>query len=63
VIATKPALYTVSRMVNWYNDPMSYTTVDVVMTANLLAAVPPVLFYLLFQRYVMKGITMTGLKG
>ena len=41
VVAPKPELYTVSQMVGLFNAPFSHTTVDVVMTANLLAALPP----------------------
>lgn len=63
VIATKPEIYTVSQMVNWYNAPMSYTTVDIVMAANLLAAVLPLLFYFIFQRFVIEAVTQSGIKG
>jgi multiple sugar transport system permease protein len=63
VVATKSNMFTVSQMINWYNDPMSYTTVNVVMTANLLAAVLPLVFYVIFQRQIIQGISTTGLKG
>ncbi len=43
--------------------PLSHQTVDVVMTANLLAAVPPLLFFLIFQRKIVEGIAMSGTKG
>jgi len=37
--------------------------VDTVMTANLLAAVPPLIFFLIFQRQIVQGIAMSGSKG
>jgi multiple sugar transport system permease protein len=63
VIATKADSYTVSQIVNTFNDPMSYTTVNVVMTANFLAALLPLIFYVFFQRQIIEGSTMSGLKG
>jgi multiple sugar transport system permease protein len=63
VIATKADFYTVSQIVNTFNDPMSYTTVNVVMTANFLAALLPLIFYVFFQRQIIEGSTMSGLKA
>jgi multiple sugar transport system permease protein len=33
------------------------------MTANLLAAIPPLLFFLIFQRKIVEGVAMSGTKG
>jgi len=63
VVAPKPALYTVSQIVGLFNAPFSHTTVDVVMTANLLAVLPPLAFFLIFQRKIVEGIAMSGTKG
>jgi len=63
VVAPKPELYTVSQMVGLFNAPFSHTTVDVVMTANLLAALPPLIFFLVFQRKIVEGIATSGTKG
>jgi multiple sugar transport system permease protein len=63
VIAPKPELYTVSQIVGLFNAPFSHTTVDVVMTANLLAALPPLIFFLIFQRRIVEGVVMSGSKG
>lgn len=40
-------------------------TVDYVkpMTANMIAAVPVILIYILFERQIVEGITMSGVKG
>jgi len=63
VVAPKPQIYTVSQVVGLFNAPFSHVTVDVVMTANLLAALPPLIFFLVFQRKIVEGIAMAGAKG
>jgi multiple sugar transport system permease protein len=63
IIGTRPDYYTVGQVVGLFNSPLSHQTVDVVMTANLLAAVPPLLFFLIFQRKIVEGIAMSGTKG
>lgn len=63
VISQKPELFTVSQVVSLFNAPLSHTTVDVVMTANLLAAIPPLVFFLIFQRQIVEGIASSGTKG
>ncbi|SKA27217.1 carbohydrate ABC transporter permease [Consotaella salsifontis] len=63
IVGTRPEMYTVGQVVGLFNAPLSHQTVDVVMTANLLAAVPPLLFFLIFQRKIVEGIAMSGTKG
>jgi multiple sugar transport system permease protein len=47
---------------NMFN-PQFYVDPRVRFAAMLLALIPPVLIYLLFQRYVIKGVSMSGVKG
>lgn len=63
IVAPNPELYTVGQVVGLFNSPYSHQTVDVVMTANLLAALPPLVFFLIFQRKIVEGIAMSGTKG
>lgn len=63
VIAKNNEIITVSQMINWYNDPNSFMTVNLMMTAFLLAAVLPIIVYVIFQRQIIQGISITGLKG
>lgn len=63
VVSAKQDMYTVSQVINLFNSPFSHTTVDVVMTANLLAAVPPIIFLIIFQRKIIEGVQMSGTKG
>ncbi|WP_041527378.1 carbohydrate ABC transporter permease [Paracoccus aminophilus] len=63
IVAPKPDVFTVGQVVGLFNAPFSHQTVDVVMTANLLAALPPLIFFLIFQRKIVEGIAMSGSKG
>lgn len=63
IVAPSPTMYTVGQVVGLFNAPYSHTTVDIVMTANLLAAVPPLIFFLIFQRQIVEGIAHSGTKG
>lgn len=63
IVAPKPEIYTVGQVVGLFNAPFSHQTVDVVMTANLLAVLPPLIFFLIFQRKIVEGIAMSGSKG
>lgn len=63
VIASSQKAYTISQVVGLYNSPMTYTTVNVIMATNLLATLPTILFYFFFQRFILEGIAMTGIKG
>ncbi|WP_052600626.1 carbohydrate ABC transporter permease [Microvirga lotononidis] len=63
IVAPNPTMYTVGQVVGLFNAPYSHTTVDIAMTANLLAAVPPLIFFLIFQRQIVEGIASSGSKG
>lgn len=55
----KPISVTISNMLspNFWVDPR------VKIAAMLIAMLPPLAIYLIFQRYVIEGITMSGVKG
>lgn len=63
VIATSEKTFTVSQMINRYNGQFTRATINTIMTVNLLAAVLPLLFFIIFQSKIIKGISMSGLKG
>jgi multiple sugar transport system permease protein len=44
-------------------SPMFYTDPRVKIAALLLSAAPPLTIYIFFQRYVISGISMSGIKG
>lgn len=63
VVATKAAWYPVSLAVAQFIGPQSWMTIETIMTAAFLAAVPPVIFYIALQRFIVEGVALTGLKG
>jgi multiple sugar transport system permease protein len=63
VISNKPDWYTVSITVSQFFAPSSHATIEVVMSAAFLAAMPPIVFYVFLQRYIIQGIALTGLKA
>jgi multiple sugar transport system permease protein len=63
VIATSEKTFTVSQMINRYNANFSRASINTIMTANLLAAVLPLLFFMFFQNKIIKGVSMSGIKG
>jgi multiple sugar transport system permease protein len=63
VVAKNNDIITVSQMINWYNDPNSFMTVNLMMTAFFLAAIIPIIIYIFFSRQIIQGISTTGIKG
>jgi multiple sugar transport system permease protein len=63
VVATKPDWYPMSLTVASFFGAQSYHTVNEVMAAALISAVPPILLYVFLQRYIVEGIALSGLKG
>jgi multiple sugar transport system permease protein len=63
VVNTRAEWYTVSLAVSKYLATQSWTPPEIILTAAFLAALPPVLFYIIFQRFIVEGIALTGLKG
>jgi multiple sugar transport system permease protein len=55
----QPMSVTIANMLS----PMFYTDPRVKIGAMLLSAIPPLTIYLFFQRYVINGIAMSGVKG
>jgi ABC-type glycerol-3-phosphate transport system permease component len=55
----RPMSVTIANLLS----PQFYIDPRVKIAAMLLSAVPPLLIYLFFQRYVISGITMSGVKG
>jgi multiple sugar transport system permease protein len=63
VITTKPEWYTISVTMAQFFGFQTYTTIDIVMASALLAAFPPLIFYIFLQRYIIEGIAVAGVKG
>ena len=63
VVNSKAQWYTVSLAVSKYLSTQSWSPPEITMTASFLAALPPVIFYVVLQRFIVQGIALTGLKG
>jgi multiple sugar transport system permease protein len=63
VVSQKETAYTISQIVNALNSVQSFNTIDIIMTANLMALVPSFIFYFILQRYIIQGVVRSGLKG
>ena len=62
IIITSPDLYTVPLGLTLY-VVRNRTAWDIVMAGSVLATLPMILMFVLFQRHIIKGITLGGLKG
>jgi multiple sugar transport system permease protein len=57
-----PEHYTLPLMLRQYVDQTSVSDYGGQMAAAMLALVPVMLFFILFQRYIVEGVSTTGLK-
>lgn len=55
-------LYPVSLALKLFADPDSVTNWGAMFAMSLLSLVPPFILFLIFQKYVVEGISTTGLK-
>lgn len=63
VYLNKPELYTVSVALRTFSDPGSVTNWGGVFAMLTVSLVPVILIFIFFQRYIVEGISTTGLKG
>lgn len=59
----KPAYYTVSLALRMFSDPMTATDWGAVFAMGTLSLIPIIIVFILFQKYLVEGISTTGLKG
>ena len=56
--------YTYPIMVKLYSFQLiSSVPQSVILSALFIACLPPIILFILFQKQIMRGITLTGLKG
>lgn len=56
-------MYTVMVKIFTMGGSGSNYTIDLQMIALTFAIVPPAIFFLFFQPYIMQGFTLSGIKG
>jgi len=59
----KPRMYTVSVALKLFADPYTVTDWGAMFAMSLLSLVPVFLIFLFLQKYIVEGISTTGLKG
>ncbi|MDY3285698.1 MAG: carbohydrate ABC transporter permease, partial [Eubacteriales bacterium] len=58
-----PSKYTVSIALKCFADPNSVTNWGAMFAMSTLSLIPCFVIFLCFQRYLVDGISTTGLKG
>ena len=59
----KPTLYTVSLALRMFSDPFTSTDWGAIFAMSTLSLVPIFIVFIIFQKYLIRGISTTGLKG
>ena len=55
--------FTIPLALNMYLDPNSYNNYGGLFAMSVLSLLPVVVFFIIFQRYLVDGIAMDGIKG
>lgn len=63
VYLNRPRLYTVSVALRLFADPTSVSNWGAMFAMATLSVIPVIVVFLLLQRYIVEGISSTGLKG
>ncbi len=63
IYLNEPQLYTVSLAIRSFSDPSSTTDWGAIFAMSSLSLVPVFVIFIAFQRYLVEGISTTGLKG
>lgn len=59
----KPKLYTVSLALRMFADPVTGTDWGAIFAMGTLSLIPILIVFIFFQKYLVEGISTTGLKG
>lgn len=59
----KTRLYTVSLALRMFSDPATSTDWGAIFAIGTLSLLPILIVFILFQRYLVEGISTTGIKG
>jgi len=63
IYLTNPRLYTVSLALRSFSDASGVTNWGAIFAMMLLSLIPALLLFVFFQRYIVEGISTTGMKG
>ena len=62
IVTNDPALYTLPVGLTTFSDEQQVEW-ELIMTGAALATIPTLIVFLIFQRYIIRGVVMAGLKG
>jgi multiple sugar transport system permease protein len=63
IYLNKPRMYPVSLALKFFSDPQQKTDWGAMFAMSILSLVPVFAVFLAFQKYIVEGISTTGLKG
>lgn len=63
IFMSDPKKYTLSLALNMYLDPNSYNNYGGMFAMSVLSLLPILIFFIIFQKYLVDGIAMDGIKG
>ena len=63
IYLNSPKKYTLSVALRLFSDPNSSTDWGAMFAMGVLSLAPPVLLFFFFQKYIVEGISTSGLKG
>jgi multiple sugar transport system permease protein len=63
IYLNSPRLYTVSVALRSFSDPSGNTDWGAIFAMSFLSLIPVLIVFFLFQKYIVEGISTTGMKG
>lgn len=63
IYLNNPKLYTLSMALRTFADPSGQTDWGAIFAMSSLSLVPVFVIFILFQKYIVEGISTSGLKG
>ncbi|HHV09150.1 MAG TPA: carbohydrate ABC transporter permease [Clostridiales bacterium] len=63
IFMSTPKKYTLSLALNMFLDPNAYNNYGGLFAMSVLSLMPTLIFFIIFQRYLVDGIAMDGIKG
>jgi multiple sugar transport system permease protein len=63
IYLNSPKNYTVSLALRSFSDPSTASDWGAIFAMSILSLVPVFFIFVLFQRYIVRGISMTGIHG
>lgn len=63
IFMNTPSKFTLSLALNLFLDPNTYNNYGALFAMSLLSLLPALIIFIIFQRYLVEGIAMDGIKG